>query len=119
MSRSTKIRHNRLLELEAEFKPLLLSCLRESVERKRYGLFGQHDHLYAEEPYLIRILRWPEAERVVEMAAEIQALCSDSGQSNALCKRFLYFRSLRDSNVPGEPKLAKQLLEELSGKEDS
>jgi hypothetical protein len=109
MSRSSKVRQQRLTELEVEFEPLLLSCLREAANG-RYGLFGQNDHLDPEHRYW----NWPEARRVVEMAEEIQALCSESGESDSLAERLLYFRSLRSSNVPGEPKLAKKFLEELT-----
>lgn len=109
MTRSSKARHNRLAQLESDFEPLLLSCLRESANG-RYGLFGQNDHLDPEHRYW----NWPEAQRVVEMAEEIQALRSETGGSNSLAERLLHFRSLRGSNVPGEPKLAKKFLEELT-----
>ncbi len=109
MTRSSKARQQRLEQLEAEFKSLLLSCLREAANG-RYGLFGQNDHL---DP-LHRYWNWPEAQRVVEMANEIQKLRSDAGESNSLAERLLHFRSLRGSNVPGEPKLANKFLEELA-----
>lgn len=48
------------------------------------------------------------------MAEEIQALRSEAGLSNSLAERLLYFRSLRGANVPGEPKLAKKFLDELT-----
>jgi hypothetical protein len=47
------------------------------------------------------------------MAEEIQALRSGFGESCTLAERLLYFRSLRGGNVPGEPKLAKKLLDEM------
>jgi hypothetical protein len=48
------------------------------------------------------------------MAEEIQALRSEAGESNSLAEKLLHFRSLRGSNVPGEPKLAKEFLRELT-----
>jgi hypothetical protein len=106
-ARSSKARHHRLAQVEAEFEPLILACLREAANG-RYGLFGQNDHLDPEHRYW----NWPEAQHVIEMAEQIQALRSEAGESNSLAERLLYFRSLRGSNVPGEPKLAKKLLEE-------
>ena len=108
MTRSSKIRNERLVQLELEFEPLLFSCLQESA-RGRYGLFGQNDDRDPEHRYW----HWPEAQRVIEMANEIQALRSEAGESNILAARLLYFRSLRGSHVPGEPKLAKEFLEEV------
>lgn len=111
MTKSFKVRQQRLAQLEADFEPLLLWCLRQSA-RGVYGLFGHNDHLDPEHRYW----NWPDARRVVEMATEIQELRSESGESNNLAERLLYFRSLRGSNVPGEPKLAKKFLEELTSK---
>ena len=109
MTRSSKARHQRLEQLEVEFEPLLLACLREAANG-RYGLFGQNDHLDPEH----RHWNWPEALRVVEMAEQIQTLRSEAGESNPLAARLLHFRSLHGSNVPGEPKLAKKFLEEVT-----
>jgi len=108
MTRTQKVRYGRLIQLEAEFEPLLLSCLRECANG-RWGLFGHNDHLDPEHRYW----PWPEAQRVLEMAEEVQSLRSESGESNPLAERFLAFRRLRGSNVPGEPKLARKFLEEL------
>lgn len=111
MTRSSKVRDERLSQLETEFEPLLLSCLRQCANG-RYGLFGQNDHLDPEHRYW----GWPEAQQVVEMAEEIQALRSGSGDSSTLAERLLHFRSLRGGNVPGEPKLAKEFLKEIEAK---
>jgi hypothetical protein len=109
MTQGSQVRHERLSQLEVEFEPLLLSCLQQAANG-RYGLFGQNDHLDPERRYW----NWPEARRVVEMAEEIRALRSEAGEVNNLAERLLHFRSLRGSNVPGEPKLAKQFLRELT-----
>jgi len=103
------MRQHRLTQLETEFEPLLLSCLQQAANG-RYGLFGQNDHLDSEHQYW----NWPEARRAVEMAEEIRALRSEAGQLNILAERLFHFRSLGGSNVPGEPKLAKAFLRELT-----
>ena|SRR5579884_1494011 len=108
MTRSSKVQNDRLRQLEADFEPLLLSCLRETANG-RYGLFGQNEHLDPEHKYS----KWSEAQKLVGMAEEIQSLRSEFGESNALAKRLLELRSLRGSNVPGEPKLAKRFLEDV------
>lgn len=109
MTRGSQVRHERLSQLEAEFEPLLLSCLQQAANG-RYGLFGQNDHLDPQHRYW----NWPEARLLVEMAEEIRTLRSEAGEANNLAERLLHFRSLRGSNVPGEPKLAKQFLGELT-----
>jgi hypothetical protein len=109
MTRSSKARQQRLAQLEVEFEPLLLSCLREAANG-RWGLFGQNDRADPDH----RFYSWPEAQRVIEMAREIQELRSEAGEFNGLAERLLQFRSLRGSNVPGEPKLASKFLKELT-----
>ena len=105
MSKSEKIREMRVAELESEFRPLLVSCLRECA-RGRWGLFGQNDHLDPEGRYWA----WPEARRLRDLAVEVRSLRRDFGQVNEDCERFLQLCSLRGSNVPGEPKLASEFL---------
>jgi hypothetical protein len=103
------IKEQRLDELERDFRPLLLSCLRECASG-RYGLFGQNDA-----PGVARYFQWEEAEKLKEIAIEIRDLRAEFGQPNAEVDRFLQNCSLRGSNVPGEPKLAKPLLAEILG----
>ena len=50
MTRSSKVQIDRLHQLEDEFEPLLLSCLRESANG-RYGLFGE----FAAEQQRVRV----------------------------------------------------------------
>jgi hypothetical protein len=99
----------RLEELESELKPLLLSCLEECADG-RWGLFGQNDHVDPDHRYS----RWPEADHLKEIACEIQSMRAEFGQPNLLCERFLHYCSLKGSNVPGEPKLARAFLNEIS-----
>lgn len=108
MKKRSLVRQEQLGQLEVEFKPLLLSCLRESAN-ERWGLFGQNDHLDPDHRYL----RWPEALRLKEIALEIHSLRSEFGQPNPLCERFLHYCSLRGPNVPGEHTLARAFLDEI------
>jgi hypothetical protein len=114
MSKSSHIRERRLEVPDAEFRSLAISCLKECAEG-RWGLFGQNDHL---DPKGSKFSHWPEARRVGEIALEIQAIRSEFGGANWFCDRFLYFCSLRGSNVLGEPKLATQLIEEFESHRD-
>ena len=102
----------RLKELEDELRPLLLLCL-DQCASGRWGLFGHNDHI----PEAGRYLKWPEADRLKGMVEEIRALRLEFGMPNELCERFAYYHSLRGPNVPGEPKLARQFLDELRSHE--
>jgi hypothetical protein len=105
--KNRSIKEQRLDALEEDFRPLLLACLGECADG-RYGLFGQNDS-----PELVPYYQWDEAERLKQMAHEIRAFRAEFGQPNALAERFLHYASLRGSNVPGEPKVAKVFLDEI------
>ncbi|MGC1362449.1 MAG: hypothetical protein WA419_22025 [Silvibacterium sp.] len=105
MTKRHKIREARLIEIENEFRPLLVSCLQECAQG-RYGLFGQNDHLDPEGRYG----GWPEAKRLKDLAQEIQSIRLEFGQVDESCERFLQLCSLRGPNVSGEPKLAAEFL---------
>lgn len=112
MNRSVKIRERHLAELEAEFKPILIGCLQMSVGGK-WGLFGSYETLIP----LPKPLQWQEAERVTRMAIEIQEIHKEFGSSNPVCDAFLAQRALaklHQSNTPGEPKLAAELIETIA-----
>ena len=104
----TPIKEQRLRELESEFQPLLLACLRRCANGK-WGLFGR-----MESPELQRYYEWPEADRLKEMAAEIRELRAEFGQTNQVAERFSYYCRLRGPNDLGEPKLASAFLAELN-----
>ena len=101
------IKEQRLDALENDFRPLLISCL-EECGNGRWGLFGQMDGAAA-----ASYLHWEDAERLKEIALEIRGLRTEFGLANPIVERFLHYCSLRDSNIPGEPKLAKRFLEEI------
>jgi hypothetical protein len=105
MTKREKIREDRLAEIEKEFRPLLISCLKESAAG-RWGLFGQNDHVEHYERYW----GWPEAKRLNDLAQEFRSIQAEFGQTGETCERFLELCSLRGSNVPGEPKLGAEFL---------
>lgn len=106
-SKRSRIQQHRLDELESEFDRSFISALKECASG-RWGLFGQNEHLDRGV-----YLRWGQALHVRQRAAQIHALREESGQPNPLVERFLYYCSLRGANVPGEPKLARVLLDEI------
>jgi hypothetical protein len=60
-----------------------------------------------------KYLFWSDAEQLKSIAGEIRSIRHDFGELNLTVERFLHCCSLRGSNVPGEPRLAKSLLDEL------
>lgn len=105
--KSRSIKEKRLDDLESEFRSLLASCL-EECGNGRWGLFGQNDYAEA-----AKFLRWEDGQHLKEIALEIRSLRAEFGQPNPLVERFLDFCSLRGANIPGEPKLAKTLLDQI------
>ena len=108
MTKRQRITGLRLVEIEAEFHPLLVSCLQQ-CSRGRWGLFGQNDLDDPEGRYWT----WPEAQRLKELAHEIQSIRLESDEANEDCDRFLNLCSLRGADVLGEPKLAAKFLLEI------
>lgn len=107
MTRKSNIQKRRLQGLESEFRLLLPPVLKQCAGG-RWGLFGQNDHV-EESKYL----HWSEAEQLKNMAHEIRSIRQDFGQTDPLVERFLHYCSLRGANMPGEPKLARLLLDEV------
>jgi len=101
------IKAQTLDHLENDFRPLLITCLRE-CQSGRWGLFGQNDSADEAE-----YLDWKDGQDLKEMARKIRDLRTEFGQPNLLVERFLHYFSLRGPNVPGEPKLAKAFLDEI------
>jgi hypothetical protein len=101
------IPEQRLEDLEHDFQPLLLACLRE-CSQGRWGLFGQNDNTE-----VARYLYWEDAKRLKDTADEIHGLRAEFGQPNTLVERFLHFCSQHGGNAPGEPKLATAFLNEI------
>jgi len=107
MTKREDIRQRRLEGLETEFCSLLPRVLKQCAA-ERWGLFGQNDH-----PDGSKYLFWAEAEQLKNMAHEIRSIRLEFGESNPQVERFLHYRLLRGANVPGEPKIAQSLLDEV------
>ena len=105
--KSRPIKEQRLDDLESEFRPLLVSCL-EECRNGRWGLFGQNDGVES-----AKYLLWEDGKHLKEIALQIRSLRAEFGRPNPLVDRFLHYSSLRGANVPGEPKLAHALLDEI------
>ena len=103
-----KIQFERLEAVEGEFRALLVVCL-EECSRGRWGLFGSFDHLGVARRYW----NWPEADRLREIATEIQMTLMESGEQNALCAEFLQLCNRHGQNDPGEPTVARAFLKRL------
>ena len=113
ITKRENIQQRRLEGLEAEFRLMLPRVLKECAAG-RWGLFDQNDH-----PDGSKYLFWAEAEQLKSTAHEIRTLRLEFGESSPQVERFLHYCSLRGANVPGEPKVAQSLLDELeSGRLD-
>ena len=88
------------------FREQLLALLEECA-RGRRGLFSEYEHLGGDET------GWSEAARLRELAAALQAILSQSGERNALCEEFLDLCTIHGEANPGEPRLARALLERI------
>lgn len=92
-------------ELSRVFAEQLLACL-EACAHGRRGLFsdlavtGEDDEERS----------WPEAARLRELGAALQAIAAQQGERNALCEEFLDLCTMNGEAHPGEPRLARQFL---------
>lgn len=105
MNRHERVEMKEVAEMEAEWRPLLRKCLEECAAG-RWGLF-------ANSPVVSAFLDWPEAERLRVLARQIKEIYAKSGFLHPECERFLHYCSLRGDSIRGEPKLAREFLEEL------
>ena len=117
MSRATRRQktEQRLRLLEAQFTETLIAALKDCASGRR-GIFGQNDKSIAcEPPSLGEILKSKDAEFLLAQGEEIVRLRRDLGveEEFPLLPRYLFYRQLRSSNTPGEPKLALEFLTEI------
>jgi hypothetical protein len=112
MSRRDKIQLEELASLKAEFRDLLIRCL-EHCAGGAWGLFGAYDSI---EMGRVR-LTWPEADQLCELADSIQSILAQSGERDPLCDAYVELRAPHGANKPGEPKLAKALLDRITSGE--
>ena len=95
-------------EMALAFREQLVACLEECV-RGRAGLFSGVELLGegGEER------RWPEAERLRELAMALQAVFAQQERENALCDEFLDLCSMHGESHPGERRLARVFLQRI------
>lgn len=105
-----------LSALESEFHSALLDALKRCAGGV-WGLFGQNDHATANLPRRTRDrLASPDAVNILDLGDKIERIRADIGMpSYHLYQRFLEYRRQSGGNAPGEPHLARQLLDEIAG----
>ncbi len=108
MAKRDRIKARQLAELDAEFREFLIPRLQQCASG-RWGLFGAYDRF----PEIKQWLNWPQAERLHELAVSIRSMLVESGQRSELVEEFLGHCTFHGPNDPGEPKLAKALLEKI------
>jgi hypothetical protein len=95
--------------MESEFESRLLTALGRG-ERGAYGLFGKHGDF----PESIWLPESHEGQALVELGQEIDQLRADLGIGGfALFATFMTYRARKDSNTPGDPKLAADFLRQI------
>lgn len=94
--------------LTSAFRNQLLACLEECA-RGRRGLFAEVS-LTAEET---GAQEWPEAARLRELAAALQAVLSQAGERFALADEFLDLCTIHGEHDPGEARLAREFLKRI------
>jgi hypothetical protein len=101
--------------LEAEYSASLIAAL-EQCAAGQWGLFGQND-LALEQvgKFARRGLSSPEVSELLDLGIQIEKLRRKLGYSEpfALHARLLQMRSSNHANTLGEPKLARQWLDEM------
>lgn len=98
------IEPGQLEPLTTAFRDQLVACLEECAHGRR-GLFAEH--LGGDETV---DRAWPEAGRLRELAAALQAILSQSEDRDALCDEFLDLCTIHGEYDPGEPRLARSFL---------
>jgi hypothetical protein len=100
--------------LEASYHELLLCALHQCA-RGRWGLFAHNERSLGQLGAAARShARDPAVEELLDLGSQIERMRRRFGlEAFALHERLLRMRSSPDSNTPGEPKLARQWLDEL------
>jgi hypothetical protein len=108
-------RESQLADLEDLYRELLLEALWVCA-RGRYGLIVHNDHALSQYGAQLRSrLQDPAVAELLDLGAKIERLRHGTGlEPFRLHERLLKMRSSHDSNTPGEPKLARQWLDELT-----
>lgn len=105
----------RLDALENQYRQLLLTALRECAAG-RWGLFGHNDAAIKDLAQAARKrLQNPAAVELLKLGSQIEQDRRKLGYPDAfaLHERFVRLRSSRSADTLGEPKLARQWLDEF------
>ncbi len=92
--------------LTSAFRDQLLACLEECA-RGRRGLFTEAVDPGGDEP------AWPEASRIRELAAALQAILAQAGEPAPLVDELLDLCSIHGESDPGEARLAREFLRRI------
>ncbi len=93
--------------LTTAFRDQLLACLQECAHGRR-GLFCEYERLGEADER-----GWPEASRLRELAAALQAILAQAEERDALCDEFLDLCTIHGEYDPGEPRLAREFLKRI------
>ncbi len=96
---------NQFDPLVRAFSDQLTACLEECA-RGRRGLFSARATAEDEQERD----GWPEAARLRELAAALQAILNQEGERNGLCDEFLDLCTIHGEHDPGEARLARMFL---------
>lgn len=96
---------DQLEAISTAFREQLQACLEECSQGRR-GLFVEHEHLGEEHA-------WPEASRLRELAAALQAIYAQNEERNALCDEFLDLCTIHGEYDPGEARLAREFMRRI------
>jgi 2'-5' RNA ligase len=101
--------------MEAEYAALLKAALQKCASGQ-WGLLGQNDAALQQLGRHARA-RWscPEADELLELGSQIERLRGRLGFAEPFTphERLLRTRSLKGANTPGEPRLAREWLDEI------
>lgn len=92
--------------ISAAFREQLLACLEECA-RGRHGLFSEYEHLGGDQG------GWPEASRLRELAAALQAIFAQNDEREPLADEFLDLCTMHGESHPGEARLAREFLKRI------
>ena len=111
LQRTAKLEQEREA-LESAVREALIAALEECAGG-RWGLFGQNDHTLP--PRLKERYTPKSVSRLIELAEVLRSVRRELGYSEEYgpLRRLREYRARREPQVPGEPVLAKQFLEEL------
>ncbi len=111
MDSEDQIEPGQLQMLSTVFRNQLIACLEECAHGRK-GLFSEYEHLGPGDER-----GWPEASRLRELAAAMQAIFAQADEHNPLCDEFLDLCTMHGESHPGEPRLARAFMARIGNGE--